>query len=60
MLDKLKKPEVRKYLYQVGVAVMALLAIYGVVNPDQVEAWVVLLGALVGAGLNGMSAYNTK
>lgn len=60
MLNQLKKPEVRKYLYTIGVAVMGLLAVYGVVNQEQLELWVVLIGALVGMGLNGMAAKNTK
>ncbi len=60
MLNQLKKPEVRKYLYYVGVAVLALLVTRGILSPEEMQAWEAVVAALVGMGLNGMAAKNTK
>jgi hypothetical protein len=59
MLDFLKDPVVRKRLYEIGVALMGLLAIYGVVNAEQLNAWVVLIGAAVGIATNALAVKNT-
>ncbi len=40
-------PQLRRWLYRVGVVVMALLAYYGVVNDDAVPVWVALIGTLL-------------
>lgn len=52
-MNVLKNPQVRKWLYSVGVAICALLAVYGVLNETHLNAWNVLLAALF-----GLSIYN--
>lgn len=58
MLEKIMNPQVRKYLYYVGVAVLALLVARGVLSPEELQTWEAVVAALVGMGLNGMAARN--
>lgn len=44
----IKNPEVRRYMYVVGVALAALLVGYGVLNAENSGLWLSLLGALLG------------
>ncbi|WP_293785158.1 hypothetical protein [uncultured Aeromicrobium sp.] len=44
----LTKPTVRRYLYRVGLAVIALLVGYGVITEQHALLWVALLAPLLG------------
>lgn len=45
----------RKWLYGVTVAVLAVLAGYGVVSDDQVPLWLALAGAVLGIASPAMA-----
>lgn len=45
----------RKWLYGVTVAVLGLLAVYGVVSEDQVPLWLALAGAVLGIASPAMA-----
>lgn len=47
--------QVRDYLYPVALAVIGVLAIYGLVAEDAVPAWTVLAMALFGVGGTGVA-----
>lgn len=51
-------PALRKYLYGVGIAVLAVLAVYGVVGKEELPTWVLLVGAVFGVGTNGLAIAN--
>lgn len=45
----------RKWLYGVTVAVLAVLAGYGVISDDQVPLWLALVGAVLGIASPAMA-----
>lgn len=46
---------VRDYLYPVALAVIGVLAIYGLVAEDAIPAWTVLVMAVFGVGGTGVA-----
>ena len=49
------RARIRKWLYGVTVAVIAVLARYGVVSDDQVPLWMALAGAVLGIASPAMA-----
>lgn len=47
-------PTARRYIYTIATAVIALLAVYGIISGDQVQAWTGLAAAVT-----AMAAANT-
>ena len=54
-----KSPAVRKSLYLVGAAVIALLVAYGFISQEVAPLWLQLLEAVIGFGLLSLAATNT-
>ena len=54
-----KSPAVRKSLYLVGAAVIALLVAYGFISQEVAPLWLQLLEAVVGSGQLSLAATNT-
>ena len=50
---------VRAYLYRLAVAVLALLALYGVIAGDDLPAILNVVAAALGLGSAGLAAVNT-
>lgn len=49
MLNKvIPNPEVRKWMYGVGVAVSGILIGYGIMTTEEAGWWLILVGALFG------------
>jgi hypothetical protein len=56
MLTQLRKPTVRRYIYRVTTAALVLAGFYGLLGPEEVEAW----GAFLAVALvTGMADANT-
>ncbi|MGX9346392.1 phage holin [Microbacterium sp. KNMS] len=51
------RPELRAWLYAIGIALAAMLVGYGVFSAEQGELWVALLGAILGV-TNAVAARN--
>lgn len=51
---------VRHRIYLVSLAVIALVASYGLIGPDEVPLWSGLVVALLGVGTNALAAKNTS
>lgn len=45
---KAPSPNVRKWLYRIGIAGLGVLAVYGLLNEQEIAAWSVLAAALLG------------
>lgn len=54
-----KSPAVRKSLYLVGAAVIALLVAYGFISQEVAPLWLQLLESVIGFGLLSLAAANT-
>lgn len=54
-----KSPAVRKSLYLVGAAIIALLVAYGFISQEVAPLWLQLLEAVIGFGLLSLAATNT-
>lgn len=54
-----KSPAVRKSLYLVGAAVIALLVAYGFISQEVAPLWLQLLESVIGFGLLSLAATNT-
>ena len=50
----------RHWIYTIVAAVIALLAAYGVLGPDEVPLWLALAAAVLGVGTNVLAAVNTR
>ena len=48
------RPEVRKWIYGIATAALAVLGVYGIVTGEQITAWSVLASAIT-----GLAAVNT-
>lgn len=56
---KLEDPKVRRYLYHIVAAVLALLAGYGLLDLEDTAAWLAVAGAVLGVGGLELAAKNT-
>ncbi|MEV0890319.1 hypothetical protein [Promicromonospora sp. NPDC050262] len=45
---KMPSPRSRRYLYRAGIAGLAVLGVYGLVNSEEIAAWSILAAALLG------------
>ena len=52
-------PQVRKWLYGIVAAAGALGVIYGLVTPDQTDAWLNLAANILAIGGSGLALANT-
>lgn len=60
MVNKIiSNPEIRKYIYRIGMALAAVLIGYGVLTIDEAGLWVALFGAVLGFN-EFMASVNTK
>lgn len=59
MINKLKDPKVRKYLYNVIGATIPLLVLTGFLIPQASELLLLLAAAILGVGGVGMASRNT-
>lgn len=59
MIDKLKDPKVRKYLYNVIGATIPLLVLTGFVIPQASELLLLLAAAILGVSGAGLASVNT-
>lgn len=50
-MGQLFKPEVRKWIYGVSLAVIPLLIAFGVVRSEDAPLWIALAGAVLNSGL---------
>lgn len=48
MVGKIVDIRFRKWLYRVGIAVGAILVMYGIINSEQLVVWLALLLAVLG------------
>lgn len=55
----IQNPAVRRYIYIVAAAVIAVLVLLGFVVEDQVQVWLNLVAALLGLPVAGLAAPNT-
>lgn len=51
------RPELRAWLYGIGIAAAAVLIGYGIITAEQGDLWVSLLGAILGVS-NAVAARN--
>lgn len=59
MIEKLKDPKTRAYIYRVATALVPLLILTGVMVPGISEAVLFLMAAVLGVGATGLAAANT-
>jgi len=59
MIEKLKDPKFRKYIYQVISALIPVLIVFGVMIPGQSELILALVAALLGLGGSALANANT-
>ncbi|WP_336819866.1 phage holin [Gordonia sp. MMO-8] len=52
-------PEVRRWLYGVALAVVAIAVAYGIITQDQAALWVTLVAAILSGGGNALARANT-
>lgn len=45
---KMPSPKVRRWLYRIGIAGLGVLAVYGIVNDQEIAAWSIMAAALLG------------
>ena len=48
------RPEVRKWIYGIATAALAVLGVYGIVTGEQIAAW-----SLLASGITGLATANT-
>ena len=60
MIEKLKDPKIRKYIYQVISALIPVLIVFGVMVPGQSELILALVAALLGLGVVGHEVLDTR
>lgn len=61
-VDKVKgeiTPEVRRYLYRVAGAVLAIAGLYGLLSADEVAAYAVAIATLLGVPAAGLASKHT-
>lgn len=59
MLEKLKDPNVRKYIYGIVTALIPLLVASGLIIPGVSEMVVALAAAVLGLGASALATANT-
>lgn len=50
------RPEVRKWIYGIATAALAVLGVYGIVTGEQIAAWSLLASAITGLATANTSA----
>lgn len=45
---KMPSPKTRRWLYRIGIAGLGVLAVYGLVNDQEIAAWSIMAAALLG------------
>lgn len=48
------RPEVRRWIYGIATAALAVLGVYGIVTGEQIAAW-----SLLASAITGLAATNT-
>ncbi|MDQ0735167.1 hypothetical protein [Arthrobacter agilis] len=52
-------PAIRKWIYGIVTALIPILVIFGVIGPDESQAWLNLAAAVLGLGAAGLAFPNT-
>lgn len=50
----------RAYIYRIVLALSVVALVYGVVTQEQVDAWLQVIGAVVGVVTGGLATANTS
>jgi hypothetical protein len=50
----------RAYIYRIALAVFGLASGYGLISPDEVPGWIVVVGAVLGIGTSVLATVNTS
>jgi hypothetical protein len=59
-IRRILTPERRQKIYRVAVAIGALLLVYGVAGPEEIEAWLQVVNAALLIGAAGLAERNTN
>lgn len=59
MIETLKNPNVRKYIYNVIAALLPFLALAGIILPDQGNLVLLLIASILGLGGSALASANT-
>jgi len=52
--------QTRAYIYRVSLAALGVLALYGVIGPDEVPVWTGVIISVLGIGTSGLAVMNTR
>jgi len=50
----------RHYIYGIALAIIAALAAYGILGPDEIPVWTGVVVAVLGIGTNALAVKNTS
>lgn len=50
----------RHYIYSIALAVIAIVAAYGIIGPGEIPLWTALVVAVLGVGTNVLAVKNTS
>lgn len=50
----------RAWIYRVVFAALGLGLVYGIINSENIDDWILLVGAVLGVGTNGLASLHTS